>query len=217
MDRGAGQEVPRLRIDRVRDPLYFVLDILRVPRQPTLVRCEQSLDCCRCCSAMHALRRLCFLILRRWATNVVGLLIMALMGEWLCVQRELADIPLSESLAQKLPTVSPYASALPALHTCPFNRDRHPAFSVTCRCNARACRRNAWRGCSEHGLKQCYWSGWKHRPWEWQVRREQPRGGDVLQQRGAGPDHHNPVAWDIRGGQRPVVISSTCALQNKSE
>ena len=103
MDRGAGQEVPRLRIDRVRDPLYFVLDILRVPRQPTLVRCEQSLDCCRCCSAMHALRRLCFLILRRWATNVVGLLIMALMGEWLCVQRELADIPLSESLALKTP------------------------------------------------------------------------------------------------------------------
>lgn len=35
--------------------------------------------------------------------NVIGLLIMALVGEWLCVQRELADIPLSELLSQRFP------------------------------------------------------------------------------------------------------------------
>ena len=40
----------------------------------------------------------------RWLTNVAGLLIMALLGEWLCVQRELADIPLSESLVWGGPT-----------------------------------------------------------------------------------------------------------------
>ncbi len=32
----------------------------------------------------------------RWITTGAGLLIMALAGEWLCVQRELAEIPLSE-------------------------------------------------------------------------------------------------------------------------
>ncbi|KAG1680597.1 hypothetical protein FOA52_015045 [Chlamydomonas sp. UWO 241] len=30
-----------------------------------------------------------------WGTNACGLLLMALLGEWLCVRREMADIPLS--------------------------------------------------------------------------------------------------------------------------
>jgi hypothetical protein len=33
-----------------------------------------------------------------WGTNVGGLLLMALLGEWLCVRREMADIPLCEYL-----------------------------------------------------------------------------------------------------------------------
>ena len=34
----------------------------------------------------------------RWMTQVAGLFVMFLLGEWLCVRRELADIPISESV-----------------------------------------------------------------------------------------------------------------------
>lgn len=37
-----------------------------------------------------------FDVRNRWATNTIGLLIMSLLGEWLCVRREMQDIPLSE-------------------------------------------------------------------------------------------------------------------------
>jgi hypothetical protein len=36
-------------------------------------------------------------LLCRWAATGIGMLTMVLLGEWLCVRREMQDIPISES------------------------------------------------------------------------------------------------------------------------
>jgi hypothetical protein len=36
------------------------------------------------------------LLLHRWIANLVGFVVMVLLGEWFCVRREMQDIPMSE-------------------------------------------------------------------------------------------------------------------------
>jgi hypothetical protein len=43
---------------------------------------------------MSGLRVDSYNIVCRWTVNTLGMLIMSLLGEWLCVRRELADIPI---------------------------------------------------------------------------------------------------------------------------
>ena len=44
----------------------------------------------------------------RWAVNVMSLIMMALLGEYLCMRRELQDIPLFGSSARRKPTDSSF-------------------------------------------------------------------------------------------------------------
>ena len=34
------------------------------------------------------------MLVRRWAVNIVGMVLAAVLGEWLCLQRELQEIPI---------------------------------------------------------------------------------------------------------------------------
>lgn len=44
----------------------------------------------------------------RWAVNVMSLIMMALLGEYLCMRRELQDIPLFGSSARRKPSDSSF-------------------------------------------------------------------------------------------------------------
>lgn len=64
-------------------------------------RAKKCLDFASTCFAFHLL--FCCLYggfpanLEWWATNTLGLLIMSLVGEWLCVRREMREIPVSNT------------------------------------------------------------------------------------------------------------------------
>lgn len=65
-------------------------------------------------AAAHRHHNCALLLCRRWITNGLSLLTMSLLGEWLCVRRELADIPLSECplLRSSLRGVGPDAEVM---------------------------------------------------------------------------------------------------------
>jgi hypothetical protein len=48
----------------------------------------------------------------RWVTNAAGLAIMSLMGEWLCVRREMSDIPVTSLRNRSSASTSTEMSAL---------------------------------------------------------------------------------------------------------
>ena len=90
---------------------------------------------------------------RRWSINACALIITALLGEWLCVQRELQDIPLGSGGSCSVPSViahvnlwmlpscstvtsiasrcqSPYTSLIPAVAALGVRRPKTPVVSV---------------------------------------------------------------------------------------
>ena len=60
--------------------------VLQAVRKPSLTECADVGHCFNCFTP------------RRWVVNGMAMAIAALLGEWLCVRRELQEIPLGECL-----------------------------------------------------------------------------------------------------------------------
>eukprot|EP00983_Pelagomonas_calceolata_P092373 1157655-Pelagomonas_calceolata.AAC.4 len=79
--------MPGFRVYVLLLPFCFLLRLYGVPCQPRVVR-------------VPILPRQANILKHRWLTNLAGLAIMSLMGEWLCVRREMSDIPISSLRAR---------------------------------------------------------------------------------------------------------------------
>lgn len=74
--------------------------VLQAVRKPSLTECTDVGHCFNCFTPL------------RWVVNGMAMAIAALLGEWLCVRRELQEIPLGECLLPAEELVQVMGSAL---------------------------------------------------------------------------------------------------------